>query len=439
MTSLHDSAIEQLVVIAALVNPDDVDDMLAQVRPDHFHHRANAEAWEAYAAMRAKGIPADEFSTAMLAENMDAPVGYIDQLNDTIATLPYGYGWQRHAEALRAYYRRRQASKLYGEFGNEVLASQDVIDTLTKHAQAIIALTEDATVKDPRNIADFVAEAQEASKSGGVQGMMSPWGSLNNITTGWKPGQLIVTAAGTSVGKSAFASAVAAHHAETGVLVFSLEMTGREIASRMICCNAQVDSRLYDSGRLNREDRASADAAAAELRGNLWIDDSAGMNIAQLRSKASRWIAKHGISLVVVDYLGLVDEKIEGASRAVVVGAISRGLKLLAMECKVPVMALHQLNRDSAKEKREPQLHDLRDSGNIEQDADQVILLHRKERKEEQGIDIIKVKVAKNRGGPISSTELAFRRKFTRFEEIAHYEQPDDGKIEHAYRRDEDR
>jgi len=108
------------------------------------------------------------------------------------------------------------------------------------------------------------------------------------------------------------------------------------------------------------------------------------------------------------------------------VGAISRGLKLMAMECRVPVIALHQLNRDSAKEKREPMLHDLRDSGNIEQDADSVILLHRKERKEQEGIDIIKVKVAKNRGGPIASTDLAFVRRHTRFVEIDNRPGPQD-------------
>jgi replicative DNA helicase len=295
----------------------------------------------------------------------------------------------------------------------------DTVATLAAAAKHLTDLTSDVDSADPSNIAQFVSEAQEASNvDGGIPGIPAPWASLNEITTGWKPGQLIVTAAATGVGKSAFASAIAAHNLEAGVLLFSLEMLGREIAARMICTRAGVDSRRYDLGKLTPYEREQCDHEAGRLQGNFWIDDSASLDVATMRSKALRWVSKHNVSLVIVDYLGLVDEKIEGANRANVVGAISRGLKMLAMEARVPVMALHQLNRDSAKEKREPQLHDLRDSGNVEQDANQVILLHRMEQGD--GIDKIKVRVAKNRGGPLSSIVLNFRRSCTRFEEVAH-------------------
>jgi replicative DNA helicase len=438
LTSPHNSELEAALLAAMLVAPDIINDVVAMLPGEAAFWRTNHQHIYRAIVQCAHGGKATDWTT--VAAQVEAN-GNVDECGgrDTlyaylvsISNMPSSYGFEDYAAVVRDCWQRRQALFVASDL---IAQAQDMTlpapATLTKAAGHLADLAAVVSSKDPRRIEDFVAEAQEASTSGGIGGLGSPWRGLDDITTGWRPGQLIVTAAATSVGKSAFASAIAAHHVDQGVLVFSLEMTGREIAARMICTRAGVDSRLYEQGRLSAQDRAAADEAARNLRGNLWIDDSAAMDVAALRAKASRWVAKHGVSLVIVDYLGLVDEREQGASRAVIVGAISRGLKLMAMDCKVPVLALHQLNRDSAKERREPQLHDLRDSGNVEQDADQVILLHRKDRKEAEGIDIIKVKVAKNRGGPISSLELAFRRKVTRFEELAH----DDGRLDQAYGR----
>lgn len=443
----RDVAAEQAVLGAMFVDPEAVAEVQA-ILPDEamFWRTSHQRIYRAAIEVSQQGADVDWVNVkAQIAKN-----GHVGDcggeevlhayLIDITNSVPSGYGAKRYAEIVRGFWQRRRAIVMAYELIDRAHdQTSDIQAEMTRAARELVDLSTDLASADPKRIEHFIREALEASKVGGIRGLMSPWTSLNDITTGWKPGQLIVTAARTSVGKSAFAGAVAAHHADSGVLVFSLEMTGREIAARMICTKAGVDSRLFEQGKLNNADRAEANTAAESLKGNLWIDDSAGMDIARLRSKASRWVAKHGVSMVIVDYLGLVDEKIKGANRAQIVGSISRGLKLLAMEARVPVVALHQLNRDTAKEKREPQLHDLRDSGNIEEDADQVILLHRKERKEQEGIDIIKVKVAKNRGGPVASTELAFRRKFTRFEEVERYEQPEDGRYEQAYGRDEDR
>lgn len=419
--SLYSKESESYLIVGALADPNEIDAMLGAVRPEHFYGLGNETLWRALSNARQAGVEAAEINLTILEEEL-RKLGKPELLREVEEALPghpSAFGWQRHANIIRDYWRRREGIRKAAEVTADLQhVATPVSDTLAHAASTFADLTSSDATTDPRNISHFVAEAQEASQQGGIGGIASPWKGLNEITTGWKPGQLIVVAAGTGVGKSAFAAGIANHNLETGVLLFSLEMMGREVASRLICMRAGVDSRRYDMGKLNPSDRAAADTAAAALQGNLWIDDVAGTDVAQLRSKALRWVAKYGVSTVIVDYLGLVDEKIEGANRVQVVGAISRGLKTLAMECKVPVIALHQLNRDSAKEKREPQLHDLRDSGNVEQDANQVILLHRESQDESTGIDTIKVRVAKNRGGPISSTKLAFRRSCTRFEEI---------------------
>lgn len=421
MSELWNTNAEEYVIVGALADPNEMDDMLAALRPEHFYRASHQDLWRTYAAMRGSGVAADEFTPTLVAAQWQgqSPVAGVEpMLEEMIRAIPSAFGWKRHAELIRDLWRRRAAIRAAQLLVERMQGpAPDTMATLSRAAAHLADLTTDIDSADPRNISEFVREAQEVSKvDGGIPGLLSPWGSVNSITTGWKPGQLIVVAAGTGVGKSAFAAAIANHNLEAGVLLFSLEMLGREVASRMVCMRAGVDSRRYDLGWLTPMEREQCDTEAARLTGNLWLDDTAGTNIAALRAKALRWIAKHHVAMVIVDYLGLVDEKIEGGNRVQVVGAISRGLKMLAMEAKVPVVALHQLNRDSAKEKREPQLHDLRDSGNVEQDANQVILLHRQEQCE--GVDKIKVRVAKNRGGPISSTVLNFRRQCTRFEEI---------------------
>lgn len=418
----HNLDAEQALLGAVFMDPEALHSLSQLVRPEMFYRASHTVIFTAMQSVSKTGdvdwLRVQEAITAAgQLEKCGGAETLKAYLNEVTCAIPSAYGAIGYAEIIRDRWVKREAIYAAQELAVTLHADNaKASDEIAKAARKLVDLTSAYTTSDPRNVADFVAEAQEASKAGGLGGLMSPWESLNKITTGWKPGQLIVVAAGTGVGKSAFAAAIAGHNLSAGVLLFSLEMMGREVASRMICMDAGIDSRRYDLGTLTPQDRARADEAAARLAGNYWIDDTASMDVNALRSKALRWRAKHEISMVIVDYLGLVDERMDGANRTAVVGAISRGLKMLAMECKIPVLALHQLNRDSAKEKREPQLHDLRDSGNVEQDANQVILLHRESSNEETGIDAIKVRVAKNRGGPLSHVTLNFRRKCTRFE-----------------------
>lgn len=214
-----------------------------------------------------------------------------------------------------------------------------------------------------------------------------------------------------------------------GVLFYSLEMSGAELAARMICSRANIDSSLYMQGKLDAQGQAKARAAAQTLNGSFWIDETPGLDIAELRLRALRHRAKHGdLGLVVVDYLGLA-KAAEAArdSRYLQVGAVSQGLKTLAKELQVPVLAAHQINRQSeqAKTDERPKLAHLRESGNIEQDADQVLLIWPFSKHPTTGTPIdwkanprpVEIAVAKNRHGAQHLLYFDFHRHCTRFTE----------------------
>ena len=253
---------------------------------------------------------------------------------------------------------------------------------------------------------------------------------LDRLTFGFHPGEMIVLAARPSVGKTSFALNIAENvclpgpnNGEPGtVLLFSLEMSSESLAQRLLCSRAGVNMNKLRDGFSSREEQQAIVEAAGEIKkADLIVDDQGNLNVLEVRAKARRVSSRGKLSLVVVDYLQLVAGMDNRASRENQIAEISRGMKAMAKELEVPVLVLSQLNRESEKEKREPRMSDLRESGAIEQDADVVMLLHRP-RKEDQeenerpdDIEKIRLILAKQRNGPTGVVDLAFLRKFTRF------------------------
>jgi len=207
-----------------------------------------------------------------------------------------------------------------------------------------------------------------------------------------------------------------------GTLIFSLEMSGAQLALRMLCARARVNLKMLRDGLLskNGEEQQRLVAAADEFsKAPLFIDDSSALSIMQLRAKARRVHARHKLGLVVVDYLQLLNPTDSKVPREQQVAEASRGLKALAKELDVPVVVLSQLNRSSEKENRTPRLADLRESGSIEQDADVVLMLARPKDADEKfqvAADSAELIVAKQRNGPVGELRLTFLRDLTRFE-----------------------
>ncbi len=269
-----------------------------------------------------------------------------------------------------------------------------------------------------------------------ITGVPSGFADLDEMTSGFQASELIIVAARPSMGKTAFCLNVATQAAVDGfgVAVFSLEMTKEALVQRMLCAEARVDSQAVRRGSLKDPDFTRLARAAGILQScPVWIDDSPALTLLEMRSKARRLKVENDVRLIVVDYLQLMRSPEYSENRVQEISDISRSLKGLARELKVPVIALSQLSRASEQRggERRPILSDLRDSGAIEQDADIVLFIHRpemyqKEDNEGHSLEgLAEVIVGKHRNGPTGTVNLYFQKKFTRFDNRTEREAPE--------------
>jgi len=246
--------------------------------------------------------------------------------------------------------------------------------------------------------------------AGGIRGVATGFNDLDNVLAGFQRSNLIILAARPGMGKTSLALNMAQYASveqKIPVGFFSLEMSQEELVDRLLVSQADIDAWKLKTGRLNEKDFASLSDAMGELaEAPLYIDDTPGMSIMEMRTKARRLQAEHGVELLVVDYLQLAHSR-NLENRVQEISEVSMGLKNLARELRVPVLALSQLSR--AVEHRgikKPQLADLRESGGIEQDADVVMFLYRED---EEDLENIKLNIAKHRNGPLKTISLRFR------------------------------
>jgi replicative DNA helicase len=306
------------------------------------------------------------------------------------------------------------------------------VDELVNAAQAeVYAVTERRTSEDYQPLSAIIEgaidEIEASSHRGdGLTGIPTGFADLDRLTNGFHGGQMIVIAARPAVGKSTLgldiARSAAIHHKLPSV-IFSLEMGRNEITMRLLSAEARIPLQNMRKGTMREEDwtrlaRTMGDVSDAPL----FIDDSPNMSLMEIRAKCRRLKQKHGLKLVIVDYLQLMTSGKRVESRQQEVSEFSRALKLLAKELEVPVIALSQLNRGpEQRTDKKPQMSDLRESGSIEQDADMVILLHREDMYEKESprageADFI---VAKHRNGPTDTITVAFQGHYSRFVDMA--------------------
>lgn len=264
------------------------------------------------------------------------------------------------------------------------------------------------------------------------QGLAGPFHQFEEMTTGMHGGQLIVIAGRPAMGKTSLALNIASHvamerpdAAGKSVAIFSLEMSKESLLTRVLCSEARVDQHRFRGGYLNQEERQRLSRSLNRLvESKLFFDDSADTNIMEISAKCRRLRSEHGLALVVVDYLQLLGSKGRVENRVQEISAFSRGLKLLAKDLDVPILALSQLSRapETRQGDHRPLLSDLRDSGSIEQDADIVCFIFREEvykpdREDIQGV--AELIISKQRNGPTGKVKLAFLNKFAKFENLA--------------------
>jgi replicative DNA helicase len=387
------------------------------------HRRIFLRIGELYAA----GAPITTYSVGIelqrqgQLESCDG-ITYLAELSDipTLANLDY----YCHVVKNKALARRTifSAKALI----DRLLLDQDTPAEALASAGEIFRKLEGETVPQAtlRGFAEII-EANGGLNAYGRSGesaVRTPWPTLNRIIGGFQPGQMITIAGLTGSGKSAAALQIAIHAAEKqglGVALFSLEMSANEIFERAACSRAGIDSKKLERGELSQDERHEFSRAAAELsKLSLWIDDSTNCTLPAMHAALRKHIQRHKIGLLLIDYLQLMQTMGKRENRTQEVTEISRGMKLAAREFGLPVVVLAQFNRGPAAEKREPQLHDLRESGSIEQDSDKVIFLHPKTRATAVQASEVSMIVAKQRNGKSRKyVNLLFVEQYARFEE----------------------
>jgi replicative DNA helicase len=306
---------------------------------------------------------------------------------------------------------------------DEILASAE--ESLLKLGDS---RTQDALASPQRILEQFeggINAFLDPSKR--IKGLSTGFLKLDDMTGGLHEGELVILAARPSMGKTALALNIAQHVAmhpteKQTVAVFSLEMSSESLLTRMVCAAARVDQQKFRASYLNQDERRRLAKGAADLvQSPLFIDDTAGTHLMDIHAKLRRLKSEHGLALVVIDYLQLMSGRGRYENRNQEISTISRGLKLLAKELKVPMLVLSQLNRapETRPGDHRPQLSDLRESGSIEQDADLVAFIFREEVYKPEREDLrglAELIVAKQRNGPTGKVNLVFLREFTKFE-----------------------
>jgi replicative DNA helicase len=442
----HDADAERSVLGSMLRDNVIIADVVNIVRAEHFYVFANQKIFEAITEMNVeKGLPAD---TVTLADFLKAKLAHENEnerqkvsFEDVGGYAYIGQLWDAAPSAANAeYYAKivREKAVIRGlihacmdiqrDAQDQVQPADDLLGGAERKILEIaeLGLTGHTTTLQQALLEAYDRiDARKQHEHMSISGIATGFIDLDNLTAGLQNSELVIIAARPSVGKTSFALNVIRHvvvEEAQPVFFVSLEQSRIELAERLLCCQAKVDSHRLRKGHLNSEDMDKLNAAGEILRqANLFLDDTPGQNMLRIAANSRRLKLRHKIRLVVVDYLQLIDPDNRRDSRQEQVAAISRRLKFLARELEIPVIALAQVNRSSEdRQDHKPRLADLRESGAIEQDADTVMLLHRPELHEPgQHEGIFEVNVGKQRNGPTGEVTLMYLKQFMRFENFA--------------------
>jgi replicative DNA helicase len=427
----QDIEAEKAVLGAVLLDNVAFSNVSATVIASDFYHPAHAVIFECMLSLNSRGEPIDVVTLSAELRNRERlnTVGGMQYLGELTDTTPSIANVENHARIVADLAQVRRmigvaheiVSRGYGDRGS----ADTFLDTAAAQVFAVAQKRSKSTLIPLETAVQEAFERIEKSLERGarITGTESGFRDLDEMTSGMHPGQLIIVAARPAMGKTSYVLCLTANAAKSSgkpVLFFSLEMPRVELANRLLCAEANVDQSLLRSNMLT-EDQMTALTSAASRVYNLpiFIDDSGELTLMDLRAKARRMKAERDLGLIVIDYLQLMKASREMMdSREREISEISRGLKQLAKELEIPIIALSQLNRavENRQDKR-PQLSDLRESGAIEQDADMVMFIYRDEiyNKDTEDKGIAEIIIGKQRNGPTGTARLRFIRELTKF------------------------
>ncbi len=430
--SPNDIEAEQAILGSMLTDKDAVASAIEVLKPDDFYREDNKAIYEAITNLYSRSEPVDIITVKaeLTANGKFENVGGLEYL----AMLPDKVPTTANVEQYIKIVEEKALLRNLIKTGNEIVQmgysqTEEVEDIMDLSERKIFDLLKDRTKTSYTPIKDVLVDTfaqieRLYNKSDMITGIPTGFTELDYRTAGLHNSDLILVAARPAMGKSAFVINIAANAAirsETPVVIFNLEMSKEQVANRILCSEAMVDSNKIKTGKIEEEDWTKlAEALGRISDAPIYIDDTPGISIAEIRAKCRKLKLEKNIGLVIIDYLQLVTASgKKNASREQEISEISRSLKILAKELNVPVIALSQLSRapEQRKDDHRPILSDLRESGAIEQDADIVMFLYRddyyNENSEEK--NIAEVIIAKHRGGSTGTVKLAWIANYTKF------------------------
>jgi replicative DNA helicase len=422
---------EQSVLGAILLDNSALYKALEVITEEDFYRSAHRKIFNAMLDLfnRNEAIDIITLSDRLKQANQLEEVGGTSYLTTLVNTVPTSANIRHHSRIVREKALLRGLINSVTEIASMVYEEGLPADDLVDMAEKKIFEISDRRIKASfLSMKDAVKESFEIieqlyDKKEAITGIPSGFRDLDELTTGFQKGDLVIIGGRPSMGKTAFALNIAQHVAvemNEPVAIFSLEMSTRQLALRLLCAEARVDSNNVRKGYIKREDIHKLTAAAGRLaEAPIFIDESSNISVLEMRAKARRLKMEHGLGLVIVDYLQLMKGRGMFERREQEISDISRSLKALAKELDLPVIALSQLNRGvEQRHDKRPTLADLRESGAIEQDADVIIFLYRDEVYNTKSPEVrgqAEIIVAKQRNGPTDTVKLTFLADSTRF------------------------
>lgn len=430
--------LEEMVLGALMLEKDAYTEVCDLLVPESFYDPRNQKIYDAISRLGSNQRPIDMLTVIeqLRADGTLEEVGGAVAITDLTARVTSAAHVEYHARIIAQKYLARRlitfASSIQGQAFDE---SNDIDDLLQQAEGELFEISQTQLKREVVQVDSVINQAMQqiqaaANRESGLSGLPTGYDALDKLTSGWQNSDLIIIAARPAMGKTAFVLSMAKNMAvdfNIPVAVFSLEMSNVQLVNRMISNVCEITGDTIRSGRLSDEEWDRLNSRVKYLFGSpIYIDETPGLSITELRTKARRLVREHGVKIIIIDYLQLMNATgMKFGSREQEVSTISRNLKALAKELSIPVIALSQLNRSTeTREDKRPVLSDLRESGAIEQDADFVAFIHRPEyytrsSEDAAGNDIrglAEFIVAKHRSGQVDTVKMRFTSKFVRFE-----------------------
>ena len=427
----HAMEAEMCLLASMTLDKDLIGEVVQRIQRDSFYLADHQIVFDALVDLWQNNRPIDavilrdELSKRQLLEEIGG-TAYIAELLGSVPSAAHG---MHYAGIVREKALLRQLIDASNKCLQDAYAPHETVEQVMDRAEKrIFEIAQQKITGEIVSLGAVAESVYEMLEDKGRAGLMTDFVDLDEMLHGLQAGEMVIVAARPSMGKTAFAMNVVENVAAKSVptAVFSLEMSKQQLAQRMMCGRAGLDAQRVRKGMLRNEEYQKLALMVTELaKFPIWVDDTPGLTIMDLRAKARRLALQRGIKLIMIDYMQLMEGSGNGESRQQQITEISRGIKGIARELNVPVICLSQLNRSSeSRDGHRPRMSDLRESGSIEQDADVVILLHREDYYRQTEPDFVpdniaEVIVAKQRNGPTGTVKLTFDNKTTTFRNLA--------------------